>query len=82
MLVDVTVHHLFEHAVELAEVAEDDMAAEVPCEALGIDDGRRVTARKRVALEERPVVMTDPLELPRTGEAAWTSADDRYPRVR
>ena len=38
MLVDVVAERLVEQAVELAEVAEDDVAALVPGEAGGIDD--------------------------------------------
>ena len=38
VLADLVAEHFLEQRVELPEVAEDDMTAEIPGEALGIDD--------------------------------------------
>ena len=45
VLVHVVAEGLVEQAVELAEVAEDDVAALVPREPGGVDEGRRTTTR-------------------------------------
>jgi len=69
--------HVGKQGVELAVMAEDDVAAEVPGEALRVDERGRLAARVAVALEQLPVGESEPLELSRAPEAARACADDR-----
>ncbi len=76
MLLDVCSHHLLEEKVELTEVAEYDVATEIPREARAVHDGRGMPAGGRRALEEEPILMPVPHELSGTGEPTRTGADD------
>ncbi len=78
MVQDVVAHRLGEQRVELAEVAEHDMAAEVPREPGRVDDRGGQAAGALRALEDHPVAMAEPLELARAGQPARAGADDRY----
>ena len=70
MLVDVVAEGLVEQAVELAVVAEDDVAALVPREPCRIDVGGRVPAGMVGCLVDRPVGVAQPLELVTAGQPA------------
>jgi hypothetical protein len=74
--IDLVPHDLLEHAVELAEVTEDDVAPLVPCEALGVDVGRRVAPRVLVAFDERPAFVSETVELARASEPTGARAND------
>ena len=78
MLVHVVSHDLLQQPVELAEVAEDDVAALVPREARGVRLRRRLPARHGRPLVDEPVVVTEAVELTGAGEAARARADDRH----
>ena len=70
MLVHVVAEGLVEQEVELAVVAEDDVAAVVPREAGRVDEGRRRAARDVVPLVDHPVVVPEPRQLAAAGETA------------
>ncbi len=76
VLVDVLAERLLEQAVELAEVAEDDVPALVPGESGRIDVRRRVPARVVGGLVQSPVVVPEQGELAPAGEPAGPGADD------
>ena len=76
MLVDVVAEHLVEQPVELAEVAEDDVAALVPGEAGRVDLRAGVAARDAGAFVDRPVVVAERAQLSSTGQPARAGPDD------
>lgn len=55
---DVITHYFFEQAVEFTVVAEDHVSAEVPPEALWVDDRSRMTSGDRSTFKHEPVFVT------------------------
>ena len=52
---NVFTHNLLEQAIELTVVAEDHVSAEVPPEALRVDDRSRIASGDRSTFEDQPV---------------------------
>ena len=72
-------HRLSEQRIELAVVAEHDVAAEVPGESGRIDDRTRQSPDHRAALVHTPVAMPEALELTGGPQPTGTGADDGDP---
>lgn len=65
--------------VELAEVGEDHVPAQVPGEAGRIDHGRGKSAGQGGRLQQRPRTVTQPLQLVRAGQATRAGAENDNP---
>ena len=76
VLAHVVAHDLLEQEVELSEVAEHDVPAEIPGEAGRVDLGRGEAAGVIRALVDRPLAEAEEVELSCAREPARTGSDD------
>src|SRR5688500_17079965 len=71
------VHQVVEHFV----VAELDVTAEIPREAMFVDHRLRKTARYMTRFQHQPIAYAALVETPRGPEARRTSTDDQMANV-
>lgn len=76
MAVDLVAHDVLEQAVELSEVAEDDVAAVIPGEPLRIEHRGGEAAGVRTAFQDAPPVMPQTLEFTTTTQTAGPGSNN------
>jgi hypothetical protein len=79
MLENLVPHHVIEEGIELAEMAENHVAAHVPGKPLRITDRGSQAPNLFAGLENHPIGVAERLQLPRTRQPARPRPDDYCP---